>query len=95
MEFTNPQFWVTTILGLIAPFIVAFVKWIGELITEKEIKDRVAFIVTLVCSGGISVGSFYLAKYFTGVPTGLGGEFAQIFILSQVVYQLLKDNLKL
>ena len=90
-DFTNATFWINTLLAVLLPFIVRLIKWAWK----DEPEGKLSFALTLLVAGGISVASFYLARFFKAPPSGFMEDFSQIFLLSQVVYQLLKEKLNL
>jgi len=90
-DFTSAQAWITLLLGILLPFLVTAIKWA----TGKDLSGKLAFSLTIGATVGLSVAAHYLAAFFAAPPAWLGSDMAEIFMLSQIVYQLLKEKLNL
>jgi len=90
-DFTSAQAWITLLLGVLLPFIVTAIKWASS----KDVSGKLAFGITIGVTFGLSVVSHYLAEFFSAPPAWLGSDMMEIFLLSQIVYQLLKEKLNL
>jgi hypothetical protein len=90
-DLTSAQAWVTIFLGILMPFLVKAIKWAFT----EDASGKLAFGITLGCAGGLSIAVHYLAGLFAAPPAWLSGDLTEIFLLSQIVYQLLKEKLNL
>jgi glucan phosphoethanolaminetransferase (alkaline phosphatase superfamily) len=90
-DLTTAQAWITILLGVLLPLLIKAIKWCFK----QEPEGKLAFAITILATVSLSTAAHYLAKFFASPPAWFGADFAEIFLLSQIVYQLLKEKFNL